>query len=79
MRYTVKYPSQRVFAIEGTLVLRPSPTGSQIPLLCIDDAEAKRTTILDPRAIVTNDEGAVVFTGCTTDQLLADLARAEQQ
>lgn len=72
MRYLVEYASGRKFKADGVLVVRPSPVnGSRLLLPCID-SEPNKTLVLDPRAIIKDVHGQVVFTGCSTAQLEAD-------
>ena len=69
--YSVTYPSGREFKVAGALgtitfgsLLSPTIIGA--------DGQA---TVLDPRAVIRDMGGLVVFTGCSTAEMEANLAR----
>ena len=67
--YQIAYPSGRRFQLRGRLFIYQGSGKLMAPAI---ECEAGRIIILDPRAIIEDDRSEVVFTGCTTAELVAD-------
>ena len=73
MTYDVTYPSGTTFTIRGRFraVHFDSVKPLLTPVIEQGPPPAGRVMVLDPRAVITDRVGRVVFHGCTTEQLVA--------
>ena len=75
--YTVKYPSGKTFQASGRLSVGFFGSTVMSPVIDPGERKGKRLPVmlLDPRAIITDASGTIVFTGCSTEKL-EDLTRS---
>lgn len=66
----IAYPSGRTFSLRGRLIV-VQPSYAQLSAPGIVEPSG-RIVLLDPRAVIRDERHEIVFTGCTTAQLVAD-------
>jgi hypothetical protein len=62
MKYHIRYRSGKTLRAEGEFQLVSEPAASPLPLPVIIDLQ-NRAIILDPRAVITDEQGVVVYNG----------------
>jgi hypothetical protein len=71
MIYSIQYPSGRTFNLSGDFELAPPMPNSRLKTPTISDGNA--VAVIDPRAVIYDDSGHIVYSGCTTKELEDDL------
>ena len=71
--YTVQYASGKRFRLTGRLGRVQIP-GSRLMSPSIDPGAPQAMIVLDPRAMIRDPADVIVFQGCSTADLEADLA-----
>jgi hypothetical protein len=75
MTYHVRYPSGHQFEVTGDRFLIGATDDPAVRQPTIVDGT--RAYVLDPRAVITDATGVVLFQGCTTEELTAFHARED--
>jgi hypothetical protein len=78
MLYKISYAGGKKFSLSGTFKISPPIVPGSILWTPYIQHDAEHISLLDPRAIVKDATGKVVFRGCTTEDLERDLNRCNQ-